>query len=268
GSGLSLEQIQGTLEHRADDRVVTSSLGVGTDYDERFMTGVAEAGRGNYAFLRQGSELEGFLTRELEESGATVAENVVARVSLPPGVHFVEAHGTLANALSDRVELPVGTVFAGEHRKVVLSLRLDAGAVGDASTITARVGYERASDHAPQSLEGAVAVRFVASEAEAIASIDDEIHPDAFATVMDARQRDAMLAWQNGDRAQAVTLAEANRAAYEEANRRRPSRVFAERSTQIADDLGNFERVEAQSARGQSWGRARRADILEDAYAY
>jgi Ca-activated chloride channel family protein len=268
GSGVTLEALQGELEVRANDRVVTSSLGVGTDYDERFMTTVAEAGRGNYAFLRHGSELEAFLTRELEESGATVAENVVASVSLPPGVHFVSAHGAVAAAGADRVELPVGTVFAGEHRKVVLSLRIDAGAAGSVTPITASVRYERASDHAAQRAEGAVAVRSVSTEAEAIASIDDEIHPDAFATVMDARQREAMLAWQSGDRAQALSLAQANQSAYEEANRRRPSAVYATRSAQIADDLENFAEVDGASEQGRSWGRARRADIHASAEAF
>ncbi|MBN8615233.1 MAG: VWA domain-containing protein, partial [Deltaproteobacteria bacterium] len=256
GSGLTLDQIQSELGRRANDRITTSSLGVGTDYSEPFMTGVADAGRGNYAFLRQGEELQGFLTRELEESGATVAENVVATVSLPPGVHFVSSHGAMATTLSDRIELPVGTVFAGERRKVVLALRVDAGVAGTASAIAASVRFERASDHAPQASRGEVAVRYVATEAEAVASIDDEIHPDALAAVVDARQQQAVLAWQNGDREQAIHLAQANQAAYEEANRQRPSAVYQARVDEIDGDVESFRNVEAASESGRSWGLA------------
>ncbi len=254
GSGLTLDQIQSELGRRANDRITTSSLGVGIDYSESFMTSVADAGRGNYAFLRQGEELQGFLTRELEESGATVAENVVATVTLPPGVHFVSSHGAMATTLSDRIEMPVGTIFTGERRKVVLALRVDAGVAGTSTPITASVRFERASDHAAQEARGAVAIRYVATEAEAVASIDDEIHPDALATVVDARQQQAVVAWQNGDRAQAVQLAQANQAAYEEANRMRPSAVYQTRRAEIDDDVENFEAVEAASEQGRSWG--------------
>lgn len=254
GSGLSLGQIQSELGRRANDRVTTSSLGVGTDYDERFMTGVADAGRGNYAFLRQGEELQGFLTRELEESGATVAENVVASVTLPPGVHFVSSHGAMATSLPGRIELPVGTIFAGERRKVVLALRVEAGAAGTSSSMSASVAYQRTVDHSAQTASGAVAIRAVATEAEAVASIDDEIHPDALATVLDARQQQAVVAWQNGDRAQATQLAQANAAAYQEANRLRPSAVYQERADEIEADVANFGSLDARSEAGRSWG--------------
>jgi hypothetical protein len=162
----------------------------------------------------------------------------------------------MATTLSDRIELPVGTVFAGERRKVVLALRVDAGVAGTATAIVASVRFERASDHAPQASRGEVAVRYVATEAEAVASIDDEIHPDALAAVVDARQQQAVVAWQNGDREQAIHLAQANQAAYEQANRQRPSAVYQARVDEIDGDVESFRNVEAASESGRSWGLA------------
>jgi len=160
----------------------------------------------------------------------------------------------MATSLPGRIELPVGTIFAGERRKVVLALRVDAGAAGTASSIGANVAYQRTADHSSQTASGVVAVRSVGTEAEAVASIDDEIHPDALATVLDARQQQAVVAWQNGDHAQATQLAQANAAAYQEANRLRPSAVYQQRAAEVADDVSNFGSLDARSEAGRSWG--------------
>jgi Ca-activated chloride channel family protein len=268
GSGLSLEQIQGDLGRRANDRITTSSLGVGVDYDERFMTSVADAGRGNYAFLRQGEELQGFLTRELEESGATVAESVVASIDLPAGASLVSSHGAIATPVGARVELPVGTLFAGERRKVVLALRVAAGPVGTTGRIDARLAYQRPFDHAAQSASGAVAFRAVGSEAEAVASLDDEIHPDALATVLDARQQQAVAAWQAGQREQALALAQQNQAAYRSANAVRPSAVYQQRMQELDGDLDALAGLDAASESGRSWGLSGGAARRARAEAY
>ena len=269
GSGITLESLTAELSHRANDRVMTSSLGVGTDYNERFMTTVADAGRGNYGFLRQGSELQAFLTRELEESGATVAESLTAHLELPPGVHFVSAHGGLATASATGVDVPLGTLFAGEHRKLVMQFQIDAGALGTASNLGAQLAYTAripSANMAPQTLRGVVTVNTVATEAEAIATIDDEIHPDALAVVIDARQEEAMLAWQHGERDQAMQIARDNQHRYRSAAAARPSPVYAQRAARMEDDLSALEGLDSQSEAGRSYrlgsGATRRSEAF------
>jgi Ca-activated chloride channel family protein len=229
---------------------------VGTDYNEQFMTTVADAGRGNYAFLRQGSELQAFLTRELEESGATVAESLVAHVDLPSGVRFVSAQGGLASVVGAGVDIPIGTLFAGEHRKVVMQFEVTAGALGSTTNLGARVAYIAripSANMRPQNLQGAVTARTVATEAEAIASIDDEVHPDALAVLIDARQQEAMVAWQNGQRDQALQIARDNRNRYDQASAARPSPIYRARRARVEDDLLVLDGLDAQSEEGRSY---------------
>ena len=256
GSGITMEGLTAELSHRANERVMTSSLGVGTDYNEQFMTTVADAGRGNYAFLRQGSELQAFLTRELEESGATVAESLVAHVDLPSGVRFVSAQGGLASVVGAGVDIPLGTLFAGEHRKVVMQFEVTAGALGTTTNLGARVAYIAripSANMRPQNLQGAVTARTVATEAEAIASIDDEVHPDALAVLIDARQQEAMVAWQNGQRDQALQIARDNRNRYDQASAARPSPIYRARRARVEDDLLVLDGLDAQSEEGRSY---------------
>lgn len=271
GSGITMESLTAELSRRANDRVMTSSLGVGTDYNEQFMTTVADAGRGNYAFLRQGSELQAFLTRELEESGATVAESLTAHLELPPGVHFVSAHGGLATASATGVDVPLGTLFAGEHRKLVMQFQVDAGALGTASNLGAQLAYVSriaSSNLAPQTLRGVVSVRTVATDAEAIATIDDEIHPDALAVVIDARQEEAMLAWQHGQRDQAIQIARENQHRYRRAAAARPSPVYAGRTSRLDDDLSALEGLDSQSEEGRSYRLGSGARRRDEAFSY
>lgn len=271
GSGITMEGLTSELSRRANDRVMTSSLGVGTDYNEQFMTTVADAGRGNYAFLRQGSELQAFLTRELEESGATVAESLTAHLELPPGVHFVSAHGGLATASATGVDVPLGTLFAGEHRKLVMQLQVDAGALGTASNLGAQLAYVSriaSSSMSPQTLRGVVSVRTVATDAEAIATIDDEIHPDALAVVIDARQEEAMLAWQHGQRDQAIQIARENQHRYRRAAAARPSPVYAQRAARMDDDLSVLEGLDSASEEGRSYRLGSGARRRAEAFSY
>ena len=78
-----------------------SSLGIGLDFDESYMGGVARSGHGNFAFVKDGSALAGFLKRELNETASTTIEGAVVRVKVPHGMHFVSATGADARVLDD-----------------------------------------------------------------------------------------------------------------------------------------------------------------------
>jgi len=96
GSGQSLDTIAAGLRVRADRGVTLSSLGVGADYDETFMSRLADAGRGNYEFMRDGAQLRAFLGRELQQATRTTVERAVAEVTLPSGWHLTRAYGAEA----------------------------------------------------------------------------------------------------------------------------------------------------------------------------
>ncbi|MEO0326863.1 MAG: VWA domain-containing protein, partial [Myxococcota bacterium] len=89
GSGTGPAGAAALVRPWAVSGVTVASLGIGVDYQESYLTAVADAGRGAYAFLATGSELEGFLTAELEAASKTVVESAVAELRLPPGARLV-----------------------------------------------------------------------------------------------------------------------------------------------------------------------------------
>ncbi|UJR79081.1 vWA domain-containing protein [Sandaracinus amylolyticus] len=264
GSGEALPSIATRIASRASERVTTSSLGIGVDYDERFLSTVADSGRGNYAFLSDGAQLDPFLRQELDQASSTVADDVVAEIDLPAGAMLRHAHGAVASIEGTRVRLPLGTLFAGERRKVVLELAAPMGAVGSLASTAVRVRYVTVEDGTARAIDGGTAsVRAVASASEVDASRDVELHADALATAIDAQQVAAISAWQEGRRDEALRMTDAHLQELQRANTAAPSPAYAARIDALRRDRSSFEQTEARSGAGRSYslsrGAARRA---------
>ncbi len=269
GSGEPLASVEARIAARADERTTTSALGIGIDYDERFMTGVAESGRGNYAFLEREEMLAPFLARELEQATATVADDVVVELELPADLSFVAAHGVAATATGRSVRLPIGSLFAGERRKAVLHLTASAGATGTLASTAVRLAYHT-SDGAPHAAGGVAALVRVDTEEELAAHRDQEIWADAYATVLDARQDQALTAWREGRRDEALRLTDDNLAALEGAQRAAPSAapMLAHRMASRASERAMYATDDAASAAGRAGGLAHRAERIDFAEAF
>jgi Ca-activated chloride channel family protein len=268
GSGESLASIEGRISTRATDRTTTSALGIGIDYDERVMSGIAEAGHGNYAFLQREEMLAPFLARELDQATSTVADSVVAEVDLPAGVSLVEAHGATIERAGSSVRIPIGSIWAGERRKVVLHLASEPGAVGTAMAAPVRLSY-RTIDAEPHAIAGVATLVRVSTDAELAATRDAEIWGDAYATVLDARQDLALAAWREGRREDAMHMTEANMDLLRQAQAVAPSAspVFAQRIAERQQEMQDYQ-GEATSAAGRAAGLAHRAARISSAAAY
>ena len=268
GSGEPLASIEQRLSSRASEHLTTSALGIGIDYDDDFMSGVAEAGRGNYAFLERQEMLAPFLTRELEESASTVADGVLARIDVPAGMRFVEAHGAAVAVVGRTLEVPIGSIYAGERRKVVLQFAADGGEVGSSVAMPVRLAYQTV-DREPHAVAGQAQLVRVATEAELAALRDAEIWGDAYATVLDARQDQALAAWREGRRDDALRLTDQNIAALEQAQHLEPAAapIFAARQASRTEERALYG-LDAQSSQGRAGGLAHRAARIDSASAF
>jgi Ca-activated chloride channel family protein len=205
-----------------------------------------------------------FLTRELEQGASTVADGVVAEVDVPAGMRFVEAHGAAVALTGSTLRIPVGSIFAGERRKVVLQFAADPGAVGSTIDTPVRLAYQT-RDHVPVAVGGAARLVRVATDAEVASLRDAEIWGDAYATVLDARQDQALTAWREGRRDDALRMTDQNIAALAEAQRVAPAAapVFAARAASRAEEREMYESDTATSATGRARGLAHHADRID-----
>lgn len=260
-SGQPLERTASTVRTRAEQGVTLSALGVGADYDERFMSRIADAGRGNYEFLRDGAQLRAFLARELQQATRTVVESVALSVTLPEGWRLARGLGAEVSSTGRAVNVPVGALFAGEERRLVLDLVVDPAAaqqahgVGSAGALSARLGYRDARTASPSTHElGALAVGVASSRAEALASRDLSVFAEAEGTVIAARQAEAVEAWRRGNVADATNLARQNVIDLRSLQAAAPTAARAAQIQAYDRDETAFNNVSAASEEGRAYG--------------
>lgn len=119
--------------------VATSTFGIGTDFDERLLERMAEAGGGSFYYLEHAEGLLEILTRELSDVMEIVSREAVLTLDLPEGVVVDAPQGWPLKRRRGRVSVALGDLVAGQQMEVVLALRFPRGK--DAATVDARVGF-------------------------------------------------------------------------------------------------------------------------------
>lgn len=109
--------------------VSTTTLGVGVDFDEALLAGMAEAGGGNFQFIERTDQLRGFFERELGELLTIVAAGLSVSLTLPHGVRArlvnpypVERHGK-------RIDISLGELPAADEVNLIFSVTTEPGAL-------------------------------------------------------------------------------------------------------------------------------------------
>lgn len=95
-AGLTAPRDLGQLSRQMFDAdgVLTTAIGLGTDFDEETMLTIAREGNGSYHFVRRSEEIGEILRDELEERAQAVAQALRVRVVLAPGVTVSRVYGS------------------------------------------------------------------------------------------------------------------------------------------------------------------------------
>ena len=194
----------------AERGATVSSMGIGLDFDEGYMGGVARAGHGNFAFVKDGASLATFLRRELEETAATTVENAVAHLHLPDGVRFVQATGAEARTLgSTDVELSAGSLFAGDERRVIVELAVTAAA-GQSRPFEGSVSWSSVAGDTATARFAGVSITGSDDALAVDAGRDGAVLANATSVVASLRQIEAAAAYARGDSARAQAIVDQN----------------------------------------------------------
>jgi Ca-activated chloride channel family protein len=139
---------------------------VGDDFNEDLLTGMAEAGRGNFYYVENPDQIPGIFAKELEGLLQVVAQNLSVRVSPSSGVQItrlfgyepiVDNNGGLAIPLPDLyaaeekallVELSVPPMAEGAHTLLDINCTGMDASTQEALEIPIRVDVYCAADHA------------------------------------------------------------------------------------------------------------------------
>ena len=243
----------------AQQGVSITTVGVGLDFDERTMTGIAVSGRGNYYFAEKSSLLAQMFTDELSKLGATTATRV--RLSLNPssGVEVLEAYGYPMQREGAQILVPIADLHAGEVRKVVLRLRVNAAQAGNMKVADVGLAF-----HATDSLQRrTVSTSSHTTVTEQAQLVQDNLDRDAIRHIERARTakviNDATVQYEAGNVAAAQQMLRAQRQQVRSLADSMGDAEFAE-EIDVATESVDRDFAKAPAAKSKAGKRARKTN--------
>lgn len=235
--------------------VTISSLGIGVDFDEAYMGSVAQAGRGNFAYIKDASALASFLKKELNETATTTIEKASLTVHLPAGMAFVRAYGADAALANDGTELKLslGAMFAGDERRVIVELTANTKGM-EALELKSLAAWTRVGGQDARAELSPLSLKPDADERAVLEGRDGDVFASAMSAVASARQLEAAQAYTRGDGVLAQKLIDQNIADLNAAQAMAPpakAAALERQADEYKEDKGQFVQAAPTSVAGK-----------------
>lgn len=190
----------------AENGIHVTTMGLGVNYDEELLTGLAEYGAGNYYFVESPSQLAGIFDREFGQLASTVAKTPVFTLTLAPGVSVEDVYGYTYETTNDgSIRIKLGDFYSGQERNIMIKLKSPSRKIGENSLVSARLEYQDVlGDDEKMSLAQDVKYQ-VTNNADLVAENENK-NVSARKISVDAAEQYNMAAsaYEEGDREEAV----------------------------------------------------------------
>ncbi len=184
-SPRELERLGASL---VKEGISVSTLGLGLNYNEDLMSGLASAGSGNHIFIEEADDLIAVFNSEFNDLMSVVAGNFKIDATLAPGVRPVRVLGVKADISGQSVRIPLTQLYARQQRYFVLEVEVDAGRPDTTQhLISVSVQYKNMVTETTDKLSSSVDIRFSESAAKVERDRDPETY--AFCAVQIANER-------------------------------------------------------------------------------
>jgi Ca-activated chloride channel homolog len=134
-------ELDGIAARYRGKSISLTTMGVGLDYNENLMVGLANNGGGNYYFIERSGDLAALFRQEFNALSALVAQNATVELTLGEGVKILDAIGC-ARRESGRVQLVgIGDLSANESRELTVELSVPGG-TGTQTVASGRLSFD------------------------------------------------------------------------------------------------------------------------------
>ena len=143
----SLEGLRARAGRARAGEYVLSAVGIGNGFDETVMSALADAGTGNFYYLPDAARLAGVFAGEFAAARETVARALAVRIAPGAGVRVADAGGYPLETADGGVSFHPGDLFAGQERRMWLTLHAPTRRVGRRAARRCRGGvrHDRAA---------------------------------------------------------------------------------------------------------------------------
>jgi Ca-activated chloride channel homolog len=248
--GATSPDLLGSLAARgAEHGVQVTSIGVGLDYDENSLNVLAIRSSGRLYHLGDPRELTGIVDREVKLLDSTMATDAFVEVVPAPGVQILGADGIArADWQGGALRVPLGTMFGGQHREMLVRVRVTADGDGSRPLASVRLHFRDPADGSLSRVQEVVARHEVTRDAQLVERNVNE-KAQSIAAVQQAAQAAVRAAQRvNADDFEAADreLAVAEKRVLESAKRSKDK--VEQQRLQAAADRMSSARKSAQAA--------------------
>jgi Ca-activated chloride channel homolog len=149
-----------TAAQKAEEGIITTTLGFAQGFNEDLLIGMARAASGNFYFIQSIDEATEVFSIELDSLRAVVGQNLVITLQLAEGVRLLDTLSLAKVSQTDTGEtaIALGELYEGEDKLLGLSLEIPAAAIGDLPVMTLHYSADVVQDNLIQSVSGRAAV--------------------------------------------------------------------------------------------------------------
>lgn len=161
----------GELEHHASELrnrgVSTTTMGIGSDFNEDLMERMAIKGGGHFYFIEHARQIPDFLGRELGEVLSTSARKVVVEIYIPAAVDARMLNTFENDRVGATMKVQFDDMIGGETRAALVKLTVRPGYIGTAVPIKVTVSYTDVATDTVRTVTSSEAVLTYATASEA-----------------------------------------------------------------------------------------------------
>ena len=226
-----LRRLAGQYQHES---MTVSALGVGEDFNERLMQGMAEQGGGFYGYIQDSERLADIFRRELEQAAGTVARGLELRLELPDGVTDAEVMGMSARRSGNTLVVPLYDLAGGQEARVVVKLTLALEATeAPRGVLATRLRYWDALAQKQTEVGLGLTARVTEDESLVRAHLDREVRVHAARALGAKELQAAAEEMKRGNRVKALGLLD------------NASRLFGASAEALSGELADVDRTRA-----------------------
>lgn len=131
-STRDFELLGQSLSHKG---ITVSTIGLGLDYNEDLMAGLASSSQGNIYFVETANDLPRIFDTELGDASSLVAREATIDIECLTGFEPIRIIGREGRIDGNRVTIEISNLYAGREKFVLLEVRNPGGKTNSKQTI-------------------------------------------------------------------------------------------------------------------------------------
>ncbi|MEH1999275.1 MAG: VWA domain-containing protein [Nostoc sp.] len=149
-----------TSGQKAEEGIITTTLGFAQGFNEDLLIGMARAATGNFYFIQSIDEATEVFSIELDSLRAVVGQNLKVTLELADGVSLVDTLSLAKVSQNDASQavLTLGELYEGEDKLLGLSLVISSAQIGELPVMKLHYSADVVQDDLIQSVSGTVDV--------------------------------------------------------------------------------------------------------------